>query len=76
MYQASTGCLDPVRTLDGQSAREDTDRVLDAIIAVHHHTHPLAFVREDRVGRAACQPSGDSRHRRRIKGHGMQECQE
>ena len=61
-YEARSGWLTPVWTLEIQTLPEDTDRILDAVMAVH----PLSFGRYRRnasisaVGRETAQPEENS----------------
>ena len=61
-YQARSGRLVPVWTLEIQTLPEDTDRILDAVMAVH----PLGYGRYRRnasisaVGKETAQPGNDS----------------
>ena len=61
-YKAASGRLIPVLTLEIQTLPEDTDRILDAVMAVH----PLSFGRYQRnasisaVGRETAQPESNS----------------
>ena len=61
-YRARSGRLVPVWTLEIQTLPEDTDRILDAIVAVH----PLSFGRYRRnasisaVGKEIAQPEANS----------------
>lgn len=61
-YRAASGRLVPVWTLEIQTLPEDTDRILDAVMAVH----PLGFGRYQRnasisaVGRETAQPEPGS----------------
>lgn len=61
-YQAKSGRLIPVWTLEIQTLPEDTDRILDAVMAVH----PLSFGRYQRnasisaQGKETAQPEAGS----------------
>lgn len=61
-YQASSGSLVPVWTLEIQTVPEDTDRILDAVMSVH----PLSYGRYRRnasisaVGQETAQPEPGS----------------
>ena len=61
-YQAKSGRLVPVYTIEVQTLPEDTDRILDAVMKVH----PLSFGRYQRnasisaVGKETAQPEPDS----------------
>ena len=61
-YQAKSGKLIPVWTLEIQTLPEDTDRILDAVMQVH----PLSFGRYQRnasisaIGRETAQPEAGS----------------
>jgi hypothetical protein len=61
-YQAESGTFVPVWTLEVQTLPEDTDRILDAVMAVH----PLGYGRYQRnasisaTGRETAQPMEDS----------------
>lgn len=61
-YQAQSGRFIPVWTLEVQTLPEDTDRILDAVLAVH----PLSFGRYQRnasisaVGKETAQPEPGS----------------
>ena len=61
-YQARSGRLIPVWTLEIQTLPEDTDRILDAVMAVH----PLSFGRYRRnasisaIGKETAQPESGS----------------
>jgi len=62
VYQAKSGKLVPVWTLEIQTLPEDTDRILDAVMDVH----PLSFGRYQRnasisaVGKETAQPEPGS----------------
>lgn len=61
-YEAKSGTLVPVFTLEVQTLPEDTDRILDAVMKVH----PLSFGRYQRnasisaVGKETAQPEPGS----------------
>ena len=61
-YKARSGRLVPVWTLEIQTLPEDTDRILDAVMAVH----PLSFGRYERnasisgMGRETARPKDQS----------------
>ncbi|MGR3501722.1 hypothetical protein [Pseudaestuariivita sp.] len=61
-YHAQSGRLEPVWTLEVQTLPEDTDRILDAVMAVY----PLSYGRYQRnasisaVGRETAQPEPGS----------------
>ncbi|MEM7123028.1 MAG: hypothetical protein AAF563_17235 [Pseudomonadota bacterium] len=61
-YKAQSGTLVPVWTLEIQTRPDDTDRILDAIMAVH----PLSYGRYQRtasisaVGKETTQPEANS----------------
>ena len=61
-YRARSGRLVPVWTLEIQTVPEDTDRILDAVMAVH----PMSFGRYERnasisaVGKETAQPKDQS----------------
>ncbi len=61
-YKAKSGRLEPVWTLEIQTLQEDTDRILDAVMAVH----PLSYGRYQRnasisaAGRETAQPEAGS----------------
>lgn len=61
-YRAKSGRFEPVWTLEIQTVPEDTDRILDAVMAVH----PLGYGRYHRnasisaVGRETAQPQAGS----------------
>ncbi len=61
-YTARSGRFEPVWTLEIQTLPEDTDRILDAVMAVH----PLGYGRYTRnasisaVGKETAQPQADS----------------
>ena len=47
------------------------ERVMDAILAVHHYEEPVIFVREGWVSRANYVPDGDNPHRWWNNGRGL-----
>ena len=47
------------------------ERVMDAVIEVHHYEEPVIFVREDWVSRAAYNPNSDNPHRWWNNGRGL-----
>ncbi|WP_299607756.1 hypothetical protein [uncultured Tateyamaria sp.] len=47
------------------------ERVMDAILAVHHYEEPVIFLREDWASRAAYDPSNDNPHRWWNDGRGL-----
>lgn len=47
------------------------ERVMDAIIGVHHYEQPVIFVREDWVSRAAYDPDNTNPHRWWNNGRGL-----
>lgn len=49
------------------------ERVMDAILAVHHYEEPVIFVREDFASRAAYDPNRDNPHRWWNNGRGLPE---
>ncbi|MEM9843743.1 MAG: hypothetical protein AAF965_03020 [Pseudomonadota bacterium] len=61
-YQAKSGTLEPVFTIEVQTLPEDVDRILDAVMKVH----PLSFGRYQRnasisaVGKETAQPEPNS----------------
>ncbi len=61
-YQAKSGTFEPVWTLEIQTLPEDTDRILDAVLAVH----PLGYGRYHRnasisaVGKETARPQANS----------------
>lgn len=61
-YKANSGTLVPVWTLEIQTLESDTDRILDAVMAVH----PLSYGRYQRnasvsaVGKETAQPQPNS----------------
>ncbi len=61
-YRAASGTFVPVWTLEVQTLPEDTDRILDAVMAVH----PLSYGRYQRnasisaIGRETAQPEAGS----------------
>lgn len=61
-YEAKSGRLEPVWTLEVQTLPEDTDRILDEVMKVH----PLSFGRYQRnasisaVGKETAQPESES----------------
>ena len=61
-YQAKSGTFEPVWTLEIQTLPEDTDRILDAVLAVH----PLGYGRYHRnasisaVGKETARPQPNS----------------
>ncbi len=68
-YNARSGRLLPVWTLEIQTLPEDTDRILDAVMAVH----PLSFSVDIRrnasisaIGKESAQPQRSNRPRRRM----------
>jgi len=69
-YRAASGTFEPVWTLEIQTLPEDTDRILDAVMAVH----PLGYGRYRRnasisaVGRETAQPEADSTTHTHVEG--------
>ncbi len=69
-YQAASGQLVPVWTLEVQTLPEDTDRILDAVMKVY----PLSYGRYQRnasisaVGRETAQPEAGSTTSTHVKG--------
>ena len=69
-YKARSGRLVPVWTLEIQTLAEDTDRILDAVMAVH----PLSFGRYRRnasisaVGKETAQPEVNSTTATHVEG--------
>lgn len=69
-YSSPTGTLVPVWTLEIQTLPEDTDRILDAVLAVH----PLGYGRYQRnasisaVGAETARPQADSTTTRHVDG--------
>ena len=69
-YRARSGALVPVWTLEIQTLPEDTDRILDAVLAVH----PLGYGRYQRnasisaVGAETARPQPDSTTTRHVDG--------
>ncbi len=61
-YQSRSGHFEPVWTLEIQTVPEDTERILDAI----HAVHPLAYGRYERnasisaVGRETARPAANT----------------
>ena len=61
-YDAKSGTLVPVFTIEVQTLPDDTDRILDAVMAVH----PLGFGRYQRnasisaIGKETAQPEANS----------------
>ncbi|MEL6480583.1 MAG: hypothetical protein AAFQ75_03955 [Pseudomonadota bacterium] len=49
------------------------EKVMDAILAVHHYEEPVIFLREDWVSRAAYDPNSDNPHRWWNNGRGLPE---
>ncbi|MEM9146448.1 MAG: hypothetical protein AAGC57_09635 [Pseudomonadota bacterium] len=49
------------------------ERVMDAIIGVHHYEQPVIFLREDWASRAAYDPTSDNAHRWWNNGRGLPE---
>lgn len=47
------------------------ERVMDAILHVHHYEEPVIFVREDWASRASYNPSSDNPHRWWNNGRGL-----
>lgn len=47
------------------------EKVMDAILAVHHYEEPVIFLREDWVSRAAYDPNRDNPHRWWNNGRGL-----
>ncbi|MEL6220780.1 MAG: hypothetical protein AAFR79_20395 [Pseudomonadota bacterium] len=47
------------------------ERVMDAILAVHHYEQPVIFLREDWASRAAYDPNSDNPHRWWNNGRGL-----
>ena len=48
-------------------------KVMDAVLEVHHYEEPVIFVREDWVSRAAYDPNSDNPHRWWNDGRGLPE---
>ena len=69
-YNAQSGRLVPVWTLEIQTVPEDTDRILDAVMAVH----PLSFGRYKRnasisaIGMETAQPEANSTTTTHVEG--------
>lgn len=69
-YRAKSGGFVPVWTLEIQTVPEDTDRILDAVMAVH----PLGFVRYQRnasisaTGMETAQPEAGSTTTTHVEG--------
>jgi len=69
-YEAGSGYLEPVWTLEIQTRPDDTDRILDAIMAVH----PLSYGRYQRnasisaVGKETAQPEQNSTTSTHVEG--------
>lgn len=69
-YNSQSGRLAPVWTLEIQTVPEDTDRILDAVIAVH----PLGFGRYQRnasisaIGMETAQPEANSTTTTHVEG--------
>ncbi len=49
------------------------ERVMDAVLAVHHYEEPVIFVREDWVSRANYNPNSDNPNRFWNNGRGLPE---
>lgn len=49
------------------------ERVMDAVIGVHHYEEPVIFVREDWVSRATYDPNSDNPNRWWNNGRGLPE---
>jgi len=49
------------------------EKVMDAILDVHHYEEPVIFLREDWVSRAAYDPNSDNPHRWWNNGRGLPE---
>lgn len=70
-YQAASGRLEAVYTLEIQTVPEDVDRILDAVMAVH----PLKFGRYQRnasvsaVGKETSQPEPNSTTTTHVAGY-------
>ena len=47
------------------------ERVMDAILAVHHYEEPVIFLREDWASRAAYNPDSDNPNRWWNNGRGL-----
>ncbi|WP_299047349.1 hypothetical protein [uncultured Tateyamaria sp.] len=47
------------------------EKVMDAILEVHHYEEPVIFLREDWVSRAAYDPNSDNPHRWWNNGKGL-----
>ncbi|MEL6767117.1 MAG: hypothetical protein AAFP17_08055 [Pseudomonadota bacterium] len=47
------------------------EKVMDAILAVHHYEEPVIFLREDWASRAAYDPNSDNPHRWWNNGRGL-----
>ena len=69
-YNAKSGTLVPVFTIEVQTLPEDTDRILDGVMKVH----PLSFGRYQRnasisaVGKETAQPEPDSTTTTHVEG--------
>ncbi|GLT08185.1 hypothetical protein ACFQFQ_15635 [Sulfitobacter porphyrae] len=69
-YEAKSGRLVPVFTIEVQTLPEDTDRILDGVMKVH----PLSFGRYQRnasisaVGKETAQPEPDSTTTTHVEG--------
>lgn len=70
LYKARSGSLVPVWTLEIQTLPEDTDRILDAVMAVH----PLSYGRYRRnasisaIGKETAQPEANSTTTTHVEG--------
>ncbi|MEX0368365.1 MAG: hypothetical protein AB3N22_20060 [Ruegeria sp.] len=49
------------------------ERVMDAVLEVHHYEEPVIFLREDWASRAAYDPNSDNPHRWWNNGKGLPE---
>ncbi|GGX37802.1 hypothetical protein GCM10007385_00620 [Tateyamaria omphalii] len=47
------------------------EKVMDAVLEVHHYEEPVIFLREDWAGRAAYDPNSDNPHRWWNNGRGL-----
>jgi hypothetical protein len=70
-YCAESGRLVPVWTLEIQTLPDDVDKILDAVLHVHHYEEPVIFLREDWASRAAYNPKSTNPNRWWNDGRGL-----
>ena len=72
-YQAGATETYPMVELKISIERDQAvlEKVMDAVLAVHHYEEPVIFLREDWVSRAAYDPNSDNPHRWWNNGKGL-----